>query len=283
MTAVRIGMRRGAAAWAVFALTMVCANAHAQVLENFAWVDLKADTQIVALVTKALKDRPYTALREIGVAGEQALVVTAARKKSVANPGSDMLTIYGVGLKSGSVQELIEGTHLRYVEWQKFYDSDTPELIALYDDCADCQTTTFLTAFYLDRSTKQWGARWPRQVAGAPLTSSNLASDYVYAAFRGLDERVVVDTWVRTPPQVRGTRATEVLYEYKIDPMSARETSRPLTGRDAADVKQRLCKPVDPVFGLAGGQDSAACKAPKTAPRGELPTKAAGTGVMTAK
>jgi hypothetical protein len=94
---------------------------------------------------------------------------------------------------------------------------------------------------------------------------------------------VVVDTWVRTPPQARGARATEVLYEYKIDPMSARETSRPLTGRDAADVKQRLCKPVDPVFGLAGGQDSAACKGPKAVTRSEAPTRAAGTGVMTPK
>ena len=56
-----------------------------------------------------------------------------------------------------SVEELLDGTNLKYIDWQKFYDYDTPELVATYDDCAQCKATTFLTAFYIDRKTQALG------------------------------------------------------------------------------------------------------------------------------
>jgi hypothetical protein len=248
----------------VLALALVCASrlCPAQVLGNFAWVDLKTDTQTTAKVAQFLRDKPYTALREIGLAGQQALVVTTLRKDPTAEPGNDTFTVYGVSLRDGSVEQLLDGANLKYFDWQKFYDDDTPELLAEYDDCAQCKATTFFTAFYLDRKTKRWGARWRREIAGAPIDSAD-ASEHIYALFINVDQRVVLDTWSvvapATPQQKKSTRPAEYLFEYRIDPMSDQGTSRPLTGRDRQPVKERLCKAQDIVFGIAGGQDSEAC------------------------
>lgn len=243
----------------LFALSVIPARSHAQVIDGFAWVDLKTDTQTVSKVAQFLRDKPYTAIREIGVVGQQALVITTLRKDPIGNPGNDRFTAYGVSLKDGSVEELLDGAALKYIDWQKFYDYDTPELLATYDDCAQCKETTFLTAFYLDRK-RHWGARWRREVAGAPLYSAESGVDHVYALFINVDQRVILDTWASYPEHKKSSRGGEFLFEYRIDPMSDQGTSRPLTGRDMLPVKQRLCKGEDVVFGIAGGQGSAACK-----------------------
>ena len=243
-----------AAAAAVLSLA-----ARAQVIDGFAWVDQKADSQTVAKITTLLAGKPYTALREIGIVGQQALVIVALREDAVAQPENDSFTAYGVSLQDGSVAELLDGTNLKYVDWQKFYDYDSPELLATYDDCAHCKATTFLTAFYIDRKTRRWGARWRRQIAGAPIYSAGAGGD-VYGLFINVDQRVVLDTWTSYPEQTKSSRGGEYLFEYRIDPMSDQGTSRPVTGRDALPVKQRLCKGDSVVFGIAGGQDSAACR-----------------------
>jgi hypothetical protein len=242
---------------------------HAQVIDGFAWVDLKTDTQTVAKVAGFLSDKHHTAIREIGVAGQQALVITSLRKDVTANPLNDVFTAYGVSLRDGSVEELLDGTNLKYIDWQKFYDYDTPELVATYDDCAQCKATTFLTAFYIDRKTRRWGARWRREAAGAPLYSADPGKNYVYALFMNVDQKVVLDTWVSYPEQnktggrgaaLKSSRGGEFLFEYRIDVLSDQGTSRPLSGRDVLPVKQRLCAGQNVVFGIAGGQDGEACK-----------------------
>jgi hypothetical protein len=235
----------------------------AQVMDGFSWVDLKADAKTVERVNYLLAGKPYTAIREIAVAGQQALVIATLRKDPTANPGNDTFTAYGVALHDGSVEELLDGTNLKYIDWQKFYDYDTPELVATYEDCAQCKATTFLTAFYIDRKTRRWGARWRREIAGAPLYSAagaEPAKSYIYALFMNVDQRVVLDTWVSFPEQKKSSRGGEYLFEYRVDALSDQGTSRPLTGRDVLPVKQRLCAGQSVVFGIAGGQDNEACR-----------------------
>ncbi|HEY0759703.1 MAG TPA: hypothetical protein VGD59_10655 [Acidisarcina sp.] len=241
------------------------ANTRAQVLDGFTWVDLKTDTATVASVTKALETEKYTALREIGLAGDQALVITATRSDPIAQPQGDRFTVYSIALKEAKVEPLLDGTQLRIVDWQRFYDYDSPELLATYDDCSSCQQTTFLTAFYIDRMTKRWRARWPRNVSGAPLTTPATTGDSVYALFMNVDQRVVLDTWMSFPQQRRSRRGGEYLFEYRVDPVSDQGTSRPLSGRDAAAAKQRLCRGEEVVFGIAGGQSSPACHGTRSA------------------
>jgi hypothetical protein len=241
----------------------------AQVFEGFAWVDQKTDTQTVSRVGQFLSGKPYTAVREIGVVGQQALVITTLRKDPIANPQNDSFSAWGLSLKDGSVEKLLEGVNLRYIDWQKFYDYDTPELVALYDDCAQCKATTFFTAFYIDRKTRRWGARWRREIAGAPLYSADPSKNYVYALFMNVDQRVVLDTWTSFPEQnkpgargaaLKSSRGGEYLFEYRIEPVSDQSTWRPLTLRDVPPVKQRLCKGENVIFGIAGGQESEACR-----------------------
>jgi hypothetical protein len=233
---------------------------HAQVIEGFSWVDMKADAKTLDRVNYLLRGKSYTAIREIGVVGQQALVIATLRKDLTGNPQNDTFTAYGVSLHDGLVEELLDGVNLKYFDWQRFYDYDTPELVATYDDCAQCKATTFLTAFYIDRKTRRWGARWRREVAGAPLYSADPTKSYVYALFMNVDQRVVLDTWVSYPEQKKSSRGGEFLFEYRIDVPSDQGTSRPLTGRDVLPVKQRLCAGRDVVFGIEGGQDGAACK-----------------------
>jgi len=250
----------------VVAFAFICAGRFcvAQVLDGFAWVDLKTDSQTVGKVAQFLRDKPYTAVREIGVVGQQALVIATLRKDPTGEPGDDTFTAYGVSLRDGSVEELLDGANLRFFDWQKFYDDDTPELLATYDDCSQCKATRFFTAFYIDRKTKRWGARWRREIAGAPLYSADPGSEHVYGLFMNVDRRVVLDTWAAFPEQKQGqkrsSRGSEYIFEYRIDPMSDEGTSRPVTGRDMQPIKDRLCKGQDVVFGVAGGQGGEACK-----------------------
>ena len=241
-------------------LTLFSTTTHAQVLDGFAWVDLKTDTTTVVAVTRALGNQNYTALREIGLVGDQALVITATRADLIAQPRQDRFNVYGISLKDGKVDPLLDGAQLTIFDWQKFYDYDSPELIATYDDCSDCAPTTFLTAFYIDRRTRKWRARWPRDVSGAPLTAAGAGANSVYALFMNVDERVVLDTWMRYPQQKKSSRGSEYLFEYRIDPGSDQGFSKPLTGRDAAAAKLRICKGEGVVFGIKGGQDSPACR-----------------------
>jgi hypothetical protein len=240
-------------------LLAVTASAHAQVLEGFNWVDLKTDTSTVTTVTKALEAQKYTALREIGLIGDQALVITATRGDLIAQPQQDRFNVYGISLKDGKVDPLLDGADLRIFDWQKFYDYDSPELLATYNDCNNCEPTTFLTAFYIDRFTKKWHARWPRSLAGAPLTATGSGGQSVYALLMNVDQRVVLDTWSRYSQQKKSSRGGEYLFEYRVDPVSDQGASRPLTGRDAAKTKLRLCAGESVVFGISGGQDSDAC------------------------
>lgn len=234
----------------------------AQVLDNFTWVDLKTDTKTVTTVTKILEAQKYTALREIGLAGDHALVITTTRADPTAQPQQDRFNVYDVSLYYGTFEPLLDAAQLRLIEWQKFYDYDTPELIATYDDCANCQPTTFLTAFYLDRWTRKWRARWPRDIAGAPMTSAGSGGDSVFALFMNVDQRVVLDTWVRYPAQKRSSHGGEYLFEYRVDPIADQGAVRPLSGRDAAAAKLRLCKAEGVVFNIAGGQAGPACRGP---------------------
>ena len=260
--------------WAVMALLGFAAGAtaHAQVLDGFSWVDLKTDTDTVTKVSHALAQQKYTALREIGVAGEHALVVATLRANPTADPEKDVFTAYDVWLKYGVATQILTGTQLKFIDWQKLYEYGQPELLAYYNDCADCQTTTFLTSFYQDRKTKAWAARWPRQVSAAPLYSTAQPGvEHVYALFMNVDQRVVLDTWAHYPQQRRASRGGDYFFEYKIDSMSGQEMSRPVTGREADALKQRLCRADGVVFGIQGGQDSSACPGGRTAKTESLP------------
>lgn len=243
-----------------------------QVLDGFSWVDFKSDTDTVAKVNHALAAQKYTALREIGVAGEHALVITTLRTNATAQPEKDVFTAWDVWLKYGVATQLLTGTQLKFVDWQKLYEYGQPELLATYTDCSDCQATTFLTSFYQDHKSRAWMARWPRERSAAPMYSTAQPGvEHVYALFMNVDQRVVLDTWAHYAQQKKASRGADYFFEYKIDSMSGQEMSRPVTGREADAMKLRLCKADGVVFGIAGGQDSSACPGGRSTRAENLP------------
>lgn len=261
----------GAGRWAVLgwlALAGVATAVRAQVAEGFNWVDLKTDSAKVAAVAKALEGEKYTALREIGVAGDAALVVTARRDNPTSRPELDHYTVYSVNLTDGSASPLLNGSRLRLLDWERFLRDGQPELVATYDDCTQCTATTFLTAFYLDPKTKQWEARWKREKAGAPLAAADpggaSGDDHVYALMVGVDGRAVLGTWQHFSGPARRS-GDDYVFEYAVDLATGEDRVRPLAGSEAQEMKLRLCKADDKVLDLASGQDSASCKAPLAA------------------
>ena len=159
-------------------------SAQVPVLDGFSWLDLKSDTDKVAAVTKALEQQKYTALREIAVVDDAALVITTTRDNPQAQPEFDHYTVYSVSLKDGSVQQLLAASKLRLLDWECFTRDGQSELLATYDDCTNCMATTFSTSFYIDPKTKLWNARWKREKSGAPLAAQNAGAGETGAHLR---------------------------------------------------------------------------------------------------
>src|SRR5580700_6067948 len=88
--------------------------------DTFRWIDFHspADNDIVVWVTRALAVSDWTAIREIGVQWDAALVITAKRPTPQSPPGSDTFNIWNVSLTSHVVAPLLTGVNLRLFDWQ---------------------------------------------------------------------------------------------------------------------------------------------------------------------
>jgi hypothetical protein len=80
----------------------------------------------------------------------------------------------------------------------------------------------------------------------------------VFAVMADENGRETLGTWShldygKTKP------AQDAVYRYDLDPQSDLERTQLLFGRDAANMKDRLCRAQDVVPGLSRGQDSTLC------------------------
>ncbi len=260
--------------------------AHAQALEGFQWADLRTNTDVIETVKKSLRGASYTALREIGYVGVPAaespavedtktsaaprlpippdahlLVITAQRETSAALPADDTYRVYDVDQKSATATELLSGPELKLAGWLRMRRDGDPEMVATYQDCVQCERTTFLTTFYLDAKTHDWHARWPRSKAGAPIYSEGQEANggqQVYALLDDEAGRAMLGVWQHFSGRKR--HDSDFVYEYLVDNYTGQEVTQPLAGADARALEQRLCKAQGEVLGIGGGQESAICK-----------------------
>ena len=280
-----------------------CAAAHAQTIDNFNWLDLRQPSDVQTIVARSLIKEPYTELREIGFIGSASgsptketgaaaaqpasagatpiaprlpvprdahlLVITAERTNPAALPDDDTLSVYDVDQRQIHATLLLRGPGLKLLGWLRMWREGDPELVATYDDCAECQRTTFFTTFYIDGKTRQWQTRWPRARAGAPIFSEGQEANggqQVYALLDDEAGRVVLGTWAHYSG--RGRNDSNFLYSYRVENYGTRESAQPLVGNEARVLEQRLCRGQGVLFGLADGQDSTLCRtlAPERAP-----------------
>jgi hypothetical protein len=233
--------------------------------DAFRWVDFHSqqDQSVVAWVTRSLQVDQWTAIREIGVKYDAALVITAFRATPQSLPADDTFTVWSASLTSHLVAPLVTGVQLHLYDWERFADGASEDLAALYDNCRNCAAETYFTAFYYDVAHHMWGARWINSGQAAPVWNSDTSSEpgwtQVYALLTEGDGHVELCTWnhfdygKQKPP-------TDVLFRYDRDPFSGLDRSAALTGDQADPMKLRLCRAQDAVQGLARGQDSPLCQ-----------------------
>jgi hypothetical protein len=246
-------------------LLPAAASLCAQQPDPFRWMDFhsRKDQDVIVWVTQALAGKQWTAIREIGVEYDAALVVTTFRATPQSAANADTFTVWTVSLTNHSHAPLLTGVNLRWLDWMRFA-KDTPlEPAAFYDNCGGCAADTYFTAFHYDMSQHDWVARWMRGGEAVPIWSANppagAAWTQVYAGIAEPDGRQLLGTWSRfeygkqKPPE-------EFVYLYDLDPFSGLERTQLLSGKKAEAMKQRLCLAQDAVPGLARGQDSPLCQ-----------------------
>jgi len=261
-------------ALAVCVLAIAAAPAFAQTaVDAFHWVDFRdsKDAQFVTWVTRELKTEKWTAIREIGVQWDSALVVTIQRATPQSTPPSDVFTVWSVSLSKHQVEPLLHGATPRILNWTTFGGSlsPAPELALVYDDCYGCDApSTFFTTLYYNFADHAWRARWLRGNQAAALWSAGIVEGVTRTQVYGLltepPGRDILATWSHYD-YGKAKPAEDFLFEYSVDPASGLEQTQGLTGDHAEGMEMRLCKAdpaqIDPALAeLARGQDSPICR-----------------------
>ncbi|HKD59253.1 MAG TPA: hypothetical protein VKB47_02270 [Terracidiphilus sp.] len=262
---------RGVSRWAIacliaLAMASIASLCTAQAPDFFRWIDFNSsqDQDVVVWVTRALDGQKWTAIREIGVQYDAALVITTLRSSPQASPNRDTFSIWSVSLENRALTHIVDGTNLRLADWLLLNVGEPRELGVLYDDCNDCEATTYFTALRYDLRNHSWAARWlqdggktiPVWTAKAPL---GVTQTQLYAVMADSNGHEVLGTWNHMD-YGKAKPAEEFVYRYDLDPASSVERTQLLFGRDAAGMKDRLCRAQDAVPGLFRGQDSALCE-----------------------
>jgi len=248
-------------------LFSLAASLHAQPpTDTFRWVDFHSsqDQSVVAWVTRSMQVEKWTAIREIGVLYDAAIIVTTNRSTPQSSPNTDTFTIWNASLTSHVIAPLLTGVNLRWFDWERFVDGDARELTALYDNCSDCAASTFFTAFHYDLAHHMWTARWLRGGQGVlvwnavPPSASGVTWAQVYAVMGGADGRALLATWNHFE-YGRQKPPSDTVFRYDVDPITGLDRTVELTKQDAQAMELRLCRGQDTVQGLERGQDSDTC------------------------
>lgn len=254
-----------AGALGVLAMVLAASPCTAQAPDNFRWVDFHSanDQDVVNWVRRALEEQKWTAIREIGVEYDQALVITTNRNSPQGAPNRDSFSMWSVSLANRAVVHIIDGTNLKIADWLLLDVTSPRELAVLYDDCADCDATTYFTTLHYDLRQHAWAARWLQGggktiavwSAKAPL---GVTQTQVFAVMADSNGHEVLGTWTHLDYGA-GKPAQDSVYRFDVDSQTGIERNQLLFGRDAAVMKEHLCHGQDFVPGLSRGQNSALC------------------------
>lgn len=233
--------------------------------DAFHWVDFHsaADQSVITWINRSMAVEDWSAIREIGVEYDSAIVVTTKRANPQAAANADSFAIWSASLTDHSIAPLLKGANLHWLDWMRFADSAPEELALTYDNCRDCQANTYFTALHYDVKTHSWAARWMRSGEGAPLwtdsTPAGMTWTQTYAGVAEPNGREQLYTWSHFD-YGKQKEPSDSIYRYDVDPASGLERTLPILGKDAEAVKLRICKGQDAVPGLLRGQDSALCQ-----------------------
>jgi hypothetical protein len=247
------------------AMTAFISSSAAQAPDSFRWIDFHSqdDQDVVVWVTRALDGQKWTAIREVGVEYDAALVITTFRASPQASPNHDTFSIWSVSLANRALTHVADGVNLRLTDWLLLEVGQGRELGALYEDCNDCQATTYFTTLHYDLRAHTFAGRWMTGGKAVPVWSTNApmgaTQTQVYAVMADNNGRETLGTWNHLD-YGNDKPAEDQVYRYDIDSQSDSERSQLLSGKDAASMKDRLCRAQEVVPGLSRGQDSSLCQ-----------------------
>lgn len=231
----------------------------------FRWVDFHSekDQPIVLWVERALTTEKWTAIREIGVLYDAALVVTTQRAAPDALPAGDTFQLWSVNLTNHMRTPLLKGVNLRWVDWMNLRDGTPHEIAILYDDCKDCAATTYFTTFHYDLEQHILAPRWLRGGQTVPVWSSaapqGVDLTQLYALLAQPDGQEFLATWSHYD-YGKVKPAEDYLYRYDVSPFNGVERTQLVTNKDAEELKQRLCSAQAAASSVARGQASELCQ-----------------------
>jgi hypothetical protein len=247
------------------AFTVAAPLSAQQAPDPFRWMNFHSqkDQDIVVWVTNALAVEKWTAIREIGVQYDAALVVTTLRASPESPADQDFFQVWSVSLTNHGITPLLKGYNLRWLDFMTFAEGTPQELAAVYDSCAECAPDTYFTAFHFDMAQHTWAARWMRGGQGVPIASANQPAGVTWTQVdAGLTEangRQLIGTWSHFDYGNR-KRPEDFVYRYDVDPFSRLERTLLLNGKEAEAMKQRVCRAGEVLPGLSRGQDSPLCQ-----------------------
>lgn len=247
--------------------------------EGIYWVDFHAakDQAVVTWVTRTLDPEKWTAIREIGVMYDAALVVTTTRANPQASPARDLFQVWSVSLTKHAATPVLKGVQLQWLDWMQVAEGEPREMAAVYRDCNDCSATTYFTTFHYDMRQHLIVPRWMRGNEAVPVWSSaspeGVQLSQAYGVLTDPNGREFLATWNHFD-YGRRKPAEDYVYRYGLDPLSGLERTQIISGKDVVPMEQRLCAMQGEPEGMARGQDSPLClgAAPKRATRRPVTT-----------
>lgn len=247
----------------------ISANAHGQMPAGLRWVDFKREAATVQRVEHALMAEDYTAIREIVLADEFALVMAVRRSSWQATPAEDQWLVYSVSTKNWDARKLLVGYDLRAKNWLSFRSRDKQDLGITYLDCDECEPATLFTALHYN-PRDGWRARWANKEnpdqPGIPVRVTDVGNPYtnedvdqVFAVLAPKDSVAKVGTWYHSRDLTTGKLSDDVI-RFFVDPSTGKDQSAVLSGSEAKAWEAQLCKATDSWSVPAMGQSSQACK-----------------------
>jgi hypothetical protein len=236
-----------------------------QQADAFHWVDFHSpkDQSIVIWVTRSLTVEDWTAIREIGVMYDSALVITTDRANPQSLPDTDSFNVWNVSLTTHLVTPILKGVNLRWLAMLRLHASEPMEPAVLYDNCRQCAANTYFTTFHYDIVRRQWEARWVNGGNGVAVWNTThpggMEWTQVYAVMTSGNGIANLVTWNHfdfgpgKPPE-------DSMFRYDVDPFSGLDRTAVVSGKELDALKLALCNAQDAVSGLARGQDSEVCR-----------------------
>ncbi len=226
---------------------------------------MSKDQDIIVWVTRALQGEKWTAIREMGVQYDAALVVTTERSAPDASPVTDTFHIWSVSLKNHLLTSVLKGVNLRWQEPIQFAPGVARELTLMYDDCRECAATTYFTALYYDVTQHTFSARWLRGEQTVPVWTTaapqGVTETQAYAVLPGAatDGSEFLGTWSHFDFGAVKP-AQDYVFRYDRDPLRGLDRMQSLSGKDAEAMKDRICGAQLQAGAMARGQDSDMCQ-----------------------